>query len=105
MRRERPPHPRRRVKRDPPTCRACGARILFAWRPEAGKWLVLDPTPDPDRGDTAVIRRGGRLIATVLIGTQLLEHRDHGTYLHRDHHATCPAAPGFRALVTEERYQ
>lgn len=103
MRRER--RPRQLKRADPPACRACGARILFAYRPASGKWVVLDHRPDPTHGDTAVVHRGRKALATVLEGPRLHQARADGMYLFRDHHATCPAAPAFRQLVTEERFQ
>lgn len=80
-----------------PTCRACGARIIFHRTPD-GRTMPLDPHPSEhgnvylDRPDLAAPP-----VAVVLGGDELETVRGAGTVpLYVAHFATCPHADRFR---------
>lgn len=70
------------------TCRSCGASVFFA-ATDAGRRMILESRPDPERGNVRVETGGGRVLA-VLGPLEADAARAAGEMLHLDHHATCP---------------
>lgn len=59
--------------------------------------MILDPTPQPERGTIAVLgaTEAGPTVF-VLTGKALEYAREDGTELYVDHHDSCPKAEQFR---------
>lgn len=71
------------------SCRDCGKSIIFL-RTSYGKWMPLDQTPDPVRGN--VIAMGGAAVAfknAALAEAKLREMGREGKPRFTSHHDTC----------------
>lgn len=71
------------------TCRSCGAAIVFLRTP-AGRWLPVDPYPDPEHGNVADLGDGR---CEVLGPEAKARHRGP---LYRSHWSSCPSASSHR---------
>lgn len=72
-------------------CEDCHQPIAFVVSEATGRLMVLDTSPDPDKGNIARVPYGSRVKARVLGPATAAGARKEGRLLFTAHQGTCPA--------------